>query len=137
MTTKTKRWLWIVATTAVIAILAVLYYIFDPGTSHLAPKCPMKLLTGFDCPSCGIQRAFHSLLHGDIVQAILINPFIWLCLPYLVLVVYAAVFHTPRSQRVAHYVFHHYTLYTYIALYFIWWVVRNTPLWLNFVDKWV
>lgn len=133
MAKSTKRWLWIVATIAVVATLVVLYYIFDPGSSHLAPKCPMKLLTGFDCPSCGIQRAFHSLLHGNLMAAFLVNPFLWLCLPYLLLVLYAALFSTPRAQRVKRLVFHEYTIYFFLALYFIWWVVRNTPLWLNFV----
>ena len=41
----------------------------DPNRSSLYPQCPFKALTGLDCPGCGITRALHSLLHGNLVQA--------------------------------------------------------------------
>lgn len=31
--------------------------------------CPTKLLTGYDCPGCGFQRAFFMLLKGDFAGA--------------------------------------------------------------------
>jgi hypothetical protein len=43
--------------------------IVDPNTSSLYPQCPFKALTGYDCPGCGITRALHSFLHGNLLQA--------------------------------------------------------------------
>lgn len=36
--------------------------------------CPVKNLTGYPCPSCGSSRAIDAFLHGNIWEAILINP---------------------------------------------------------------
>jgi hypothetical protein len=34
------------------------------------PLCPLKALTGWDCPFCGGLRGTHDLLHGDVVGAL-------------------------------------------------------------------
>ncbi|MEI6322574.1 MAG: DUF2752 domain-containing protein [bacterium] len=36
--------------------------------------CPFHVITGIPCPTCGITRAFSSLLHGDPRTAFLFNP---------------------------------------------------------------
>lgn len=49
---------------------AVLLLFVDPNQpGNLLPKCPFKLMTGLDCPGCGITRMIHALLHGDVVAA--------------------------------------------------------------------
>ncbi|MGE2713878.1 DUF2752 domain-containing protein [Mycolicibacterium litorale] len=52
-----------------------------PG--FLAPPCPFKLLTGWDCPACGGLRMTHDLLHGDIAAAVADNVFLLVGLPLL------------------------------------------------------
>jgi len=37
-------------------------------------QCPIRHLTGFLCPGCGMQSAISSLLSGDLVGAIAANP---------------------------------------------------------------
>lgn len=37
--------------------------------------CPIKHATGVPCPSCGSTRAVLSLLQGDFLDALYINPF--------------------------------------------------------------
>ena len=32
-------------------------------------------MTGYPCPACGMRRAIHALLNGDIGDSILINPY--------------------------------------------------------------
>jgi hypothetical protein len=46
-------------------------------------KCPLFQLTGWQCPLCGLQRAVHALLHGDLLAAWRYNPALWLLLPYV------------------------------------------------------
>lgn len=47
------------------------------------PPCPIKLLTGFDCPGCGGTRMLFSLLHGDVPAAVHHNALAVLLLPLL------------------------------------------------------
>jgi Protein of unknown function (DUF2752) len=41
--------------------------------NHLL-TCPYKATMGFDCPGCGIQRAFVELLKGDFLQSFALYP---------------------------------------------------------------
>jgi hypothetical protein len=34
------------------------------------PTCPLKAVTGLDCPFCGGLRGTHDLLHGDVGAAL-------------------------------------------------------------------
>lgn len=52
-------------------IVATLYIgAVDPNTPGHYFACPLKSLTGLDCPGCGGLRAVHSLVHGDIGGAL-------------------------------------------------------------------
>lgn len=68
--------------TLVTAALTVLR-VFDPATSGLFPPCPLRALTGWYCPGCGSLRAFHQLLHGNLGNALALNPLAVFSLPFL------------------------------------------------------
>jgi hypothetical protein len=59
------------------AIAAALLYLYDPAASALSPSCPLRALTGLLCPLCGGLRAAHALLHGRVVEAVALNPFLF------------------------------------------------------------
>jgi hypothetical protein len=48
------------------------------------PLCPLKFLTGIDCPFCGGLRATHALAHGHLVEAASHNLLFILAVPFLV-----------------------------------------------------
>lgn len=48
----------------------------DPSTSNGFLPCPFRTLTGLWCPGCGLTRATHHLLRGDIGQALRYNLFV-------------------------------------------------------------
>lgn len=107
----------------------VVYYNIDPAQSVFAPKCAFRLLTGYDCPACGGQRALHALLHGQWRNALLLNPFLLLSVPYAAAVCYASFGKSARAQSLKRYVCHRVAVWSYVAVFFVWWVVRNTALW--------
>ncbi len=57
-----------VAGGAWIAFAAVAYR--PTGAALAGVGCPVKLLTGFDCPGCGSTRALGALAHGDLLAAV-------------------------------------------------------------------
>jgi len=41
---------------------------------HHLLSCPYKIITGIDCPGCGIQRSFILLLKGDLSGSAYLYP---------------------------------------------------------------
>lgn len=70
--------------TAVFALLAAVYFIFDPAQYGWMPRCPFLSVTGYQCAGCGSQRLVHALLHLDVRAAWEANALLLLSLPYLI-----------------------------------------------------
>ncbi len=72
---KTKR-------VVIFLLLLLLIYIYiNFSTSvHFVFECPIKAITGFYCPGCGITRMFKSFFEGQIYQAFRYNPLVFLLL---------------------------------------------------------
>lgn len=86
---------------AAVVTVGLLYFLFDPAESALAPKCVFHALTGWDCPGCGSQRMLHALLHGDMAGAWHANPFLLCAMPLLILLAFATLYRKrwPRLYR--------------------------------------
>ena len=109
-----------------IGIIGIcLYYLYNPEGSTWFPKCWFHALTGWECPACGVQRALHALLHGDVRAAIGYNAFLLLASPYLLLLLYTTASRSDTSARLRKYVQHRYTVRIYLVLIVVWWIVRN------------
>jgi hypothetical protein len=68
----------------VAAGLGVLYWRFNPAdTTNFFPPCPLRALTGYQCPGCGSQRAIYQLLHLNVTEAFILNPLLIISLPYV------------------------------------------------------
>lgn len=64
--------------------VAVVLARFDPNAANsILPPCPFLALTGWLCPGCGSTRALHALLHGDLAQALAMNPLLVIAMPLL------------------------------------------------------
>lgn len=79
---------------AIIIVIFVIYFIFDPSESGFAPKCMLHALTGFECPGCGSQRMLHALLHGDLAAAWRYNAFLLLMMPVFAVMLAASATRT-------------------------------------------
>ncbi len=124
---KKQRTFWcrLTVIAAAIAVAAVLY-LLDPMEFRFLPRCPFKLLTGWDCPGCGFQRAAHALLHGEWDKAWRFNPFLVYSVPYLLAVMLTEwVWRGERQDRWRRVVEGRWAVGLYLVLFCVWGVVRN------------
>jgi hypothetical protein len=65
---------------------AVYVAAIDPSSTGAYPVCAFRSVTGWWCPGCGLTRAMHHLLHGNVGRALGYNA---LVVPVAVLLVLA------------------------------------------------
>lgn len=106
---------------------AAVYFIFDPTIpTQWFPKCPFHLLTGLQCPGCGVQRAFHCFLHGNIMDGLAYNYFLIVLIPILLLVVLSEWYNQKHWFDWAYKFTHNnWTVISLVILCLLWWIVRN------------
>ncbi len=124
---KIRKSAVVVAIIAAMAALFALYGTIDPESEvwgRFFPKCPVKMLTGLDCPSCGIQRAAHHLLQGDLAGAVAQNWFLLLAIPFLLLLLFTKSF-LPEQSAVRKFLWGTRGGYLYITIYVAWFILRN------------
>ncbi len=74
-----------IAASGCVALAAVA--VVDPSKTTLTPPCPLRALTGLDCPLCGATRATHALTRGDVLAALDFNAFYVVLLPIVIVAV--------------------------------------------------
>lgn len=60
----------------VMAAGALVIKYFNPVTAGFFPLCPFHVITGLNCPGCGMTRGFNALFRGDILGALHFNALI-------------------------------------------------------------
>ena len=111
---------------AVLAILTLLYF-FNPEGSVFHLKCPFFVLTGgYYCPSCGIQRVIHNLLHFNFAEAFWYNPFVFIISPYFILLIITTWFDTKKKMsKLKNFCYNYKTIIVFLVVMAIWWIIRN------------
>lgn len=54
---------------------------WNPAIEGPFPPCPLYWLTGLQCAGCGVLRATHQLLHGNVGAAFALNPLYVVAIP--------------------------------------------------------
>lgn len=82
--TRLRRMAWPVAASAITVGAAFYIRAVDPNNGGY-PFCPLKYVTGIDCPACGGLRCVHALMNGDIGTALDQNVLAVFVLPMIVI----------------------------------------------------
>ncbi len=113
---------------ALLILVAIVYFGINPATSKYVPKCGFLVISGYKCPGCGCQRAIHSLLHGNFVDALRYNAFFVVAIPVIIL--YLLNDYTQLiPSKVGEVITHHYTIAILGVLLVLWWILRNVFDW--------
>ncbi len=80
MSTKKERVKFIIKRDAIVLLLGVLYAAFIKLTNIMVP-CPIRKVTGWKCPGCGITRMCMALLSFDFGEAWRQNAFLCVAAP--------------------------------------------------------
>ena len=103
-----------------LSCLFFIYHFIDPAHSPYAPKCPFWLMTGYQCPGCGSQRAIHAFLNGHLWEGIQYNYLLLPSLAYLLLLVLA-----PKDGKMIRILTSSTACWILFTVYMVWWVIRN------------
>lgn len=110
----------------VLLALGVLFYYINPLMDKYPVQCPWRWCTGTLCPGCGLQRALHALVRGEVMLALRYNYFFVLSVPYALAAVLACWYNFGgRLDWLRRLVFHPITLKAYVIIFFAWWILRN------------
>lgn len=118
-----KKIVWVLLV-VISAGTIIIYYYNNPTSGAWFPQCPVKLLTGYSCPGCGVQRAFHALLHGNLRQALAYNYFFVLSVPYFILACIVLLL-KGKFKRFERVVEGRILALIYVVCYCVWFVLRN------------
>ena len=109
----------------IVALFAAIYFLYDPSSGDIFfPKCPFFMLTGYQCPGCGSQRAIHSLLHGNVAEAIRYNALVVPALALIIIYMCDQFFGSPDS-RLRRFVNHPNFILGVLIIIVMWWIFRN------------
>lgn len=122
-----KKHIMILIFTAICLFMGVgIYFWCDPTLYLWFPKCPTKILTGWSCPGCGIQRAIHALLNGRLSEAVSYNYFFILSIPYaLILSIAWMLKKKQKTVKIVAVMEHKNGALIYVIAFIIWFVLRN------------
>jgi len=89
----------IVAMTAMVVTAVI--WAYDPTSGDFPfPRCPVKTLTGLDCPGCGSTRALHAMLHGHPKEALGYNAGLVVGIPLIAVAFVAERLGSDRVRRI-------------------------------------
>lgn len=81
-----------------LVAIAFFYFLFVSVMGWGIP-CLFHVLTGYDCPGCGVTRMILSLSQGDFLSSYQANPFLFLTWPFLAFEIYYAGYHLPKLKK--------------------------------------
>jgi len=114
-----------IITTFILIIIFFTYYYFHKVYDFGIP-CLFHLITGFNCPGCGVTRMLFSLVQGDIKTAFSYNQFLFILLPFiLIYIIYKVYLYILDKEDKIIRKIPNYIWYILLTLTILWGIVRN------------
>ena len=112
-----------------LGAIAIFLFFFNPASpsNQFFPKCPFRLLTGWQCPGCGSTRACYQLLHLHPVAAFKLNPLMVMTLPFIIYGFLGFTRSAITSQPHRRIFIPPIYLWAWLVVLIFFWVFRNTP----------
>ena len=66
----------------IVLLCGAAYALFVYFTGWGIP-CPINLITGLECPACGVSRMLMAMIRFDFISAFYYNPFLFVTSPVL------------------------------------------------------
>src|SRR5260370_30137246 len=113
-----------------VAVMGTFLFFFNPAgpANQFFPRCPFRMVTGFQCPGCGSTRACYQLLHLHPIAAFKLNPLIVLTLPFIVYGFLGFTRSAITGQPHRRIFIPPFYLCAWLGLLIFFWIFRNTPL---------
>lgn len=108
-----------------ILLVVFVYFKYNPAIQNGFPQCLFFRVTGWQCPSCGSQRAVHCLLHGEWKQAFMYNPFLFVTVPYLIGLIYSSCADNKIAKVMRSVFLNGIIVKLFVFMFFLWWIIRN------------
>ncbi len=109
------------------AVGVTVLYVSNPAGWCFFPRCPFYVLTGLYCPGCGTLRAFHHLLHGNILVALDLNPLAVIALPLIGLHAATELVCRIKGKDLPYVAFPVAWSWIILAVILAYWILRNIP----------
>ncbi|MCD4783808.1 MAG: DUF2752 domain-containing protein [Candidatus Eremiobacteraeota bacterium] len=110
-----------------VMVAAVFLFLFSPFKANIYPPCPFFALTGYFCPGCGSLRGLYKLLHGDVIGALKMNPFMVLMTPYISYYFLSHLMVVIRGRPLPWIFVPGYLIWTLLVVILLFWFTRNLP----------
>jgi len=125
---RPDRALWV--SLGVLLLAAAAFFLRQNGVSSFPVGCVFRDLTTLDCAGCGMTRAAHATLNGDLAMAFRYNPLGMILLPVAAfgfgLEILGWVRDKPLPFRLRP---GKKTTWTIVSLVLAFWILRNIPVW--------
>ncbi len=111
----------------ILLVLGLIYGLFMSKTGIGIP-CPIRKVTGFRCPGCGVSHMAIELMQGHVKNAFYANRVLFCLLPILIVVIlvqgYRYIKNGNRKLKKLETVL----LGVIVVILMIWGIVRNIPM---------
>jgi len=127
---RSGRAVWLALGVLGLAWAAVLLRERGPGGLPFLPGCLFRKWTGLSCPGCGMTRASHAFLNGEIAAAFQFNPLGMVLLPLAMLGIALELIGWVRGKPPAYRLnFGVRGTWAIVVAVFAYWILRNLPWW--------
>ena len=116
-----KKWIFVV----IILVIMGYYFFLNPyEQEYFFISCPFYKITGYQCPGCGCQRAFHELLHLNFKEAFHQNALVLFGIPYFSLIFFTS-FHQEKYAKLRQFLIGKKTILILFFIIILFGIFRN------------